>query len=83
MKIYRCYWEIDDAHMKTPYFRTVEKAKDCFLDMILKTENTYILEELQEYYVNCCDEGENFEDFIYNVLDGWDICGYETAELID
>ena len=83
MKIYRCKWEIDDRYVVTPYFRTVEKAKDYFLEMILKAENTFILEEIQEYYVNCCDEGESFEDFVYNVLDGWDICGYETAEVLD
>lgn len=83
MKIYRCKWEIDDRYVVTPYFRTVEKAKDYFLDMILKTENADLLEEIQWYYDDNREEDESFEDFVYAILDGWDICGYETAELID
>lgn len=86
MKIYRCVWEFDDGYVeKTPYFRTVGKAKDYFWETIHKEENASLLKEILEYYGDYHEEDEPFEDFVYSLLDGmWDGCGgYETAEFID
>lgn len=83
MTIYRCTWEFDAYTEFTPYFRTEEKAKDYFWNMIHEKGNDILLAEVQAYYNDCHEEDESFKEFVYAVLDGWDICGYETAELID
>lgn len=84
MKMYRCTWECCDYHIEqTPFFRTLEEAKNCFWVMIHKQENVSLLTEIQTYYNGCREEAESLKDFVYAVLDGWDICGYETAEFID
>ena len=83
MKIYRCYWEFNAFTEKTPYFTTEEKAKNYFWEMIHEDGNFSLLEEVLEYYKDCHEENENLKDFVYAVLDGWDICGIDETEVID
>lgn len=83
MKIYRCYWEFNAFTEQTPYFTTKEKAKNYFWNMVNEKENFSLLEEVLRYYEDCHEENENLKDFVYNVLNGWDICGIEDTEVID
>lgn len=84
MKIYRARWNHDwKPDLITPYFTSKQKAMDCFWEMLYTTEYDYILEDAKMSYSECAEDNETFKQFIYNVLNGWDICCMDEAEFIN
>ena len=82
MKIYNTYYyDRYDTKVTQPCFTTKEKAKDYFWNMLHDNEDLY--DDFKEMFYDNGEEDESFKDFVYAVLNGWDMCGVEENELID